>query len=101
MDRNFNALCIGYFETLPGSKTIVKDGCLRDCVLPATTIVFPDPSTSPNQLWQTEFTYLQVIGWGWFYLFTVLDYYSRYILAWKLCDGMAAKDMSDTLGLAL
>ena len=30
-----------------------------------------------------------------------LDDYSRYILAWKLCDGMAAKDVSDTLELAL
>ena len=31
----------------------------------------------------------------------MLDDYSRYILAWKLCDGMAAKDVSDTLELAL
>ncbi len=38
---------------------------------------------------------------GWFYLSTVLDDYSRYILAWKLCDGMTAKDVSDTLSLAL
>ena len=62
---------------------------------------FQHPSTAPNQLWQTDFTYLKVIGWGWFYLSTVLDDYSRYILAWKLCDGMAAKDVSDTLELAL
>ena len=41
------------------------------------------------------------MGWGWFYLSTVLDDYSRYILAWKLCAGMAAKDVSDTLELAL
>ena len=62
---------------------------------------FQHPTTAPNQLWQTDFTYLKVIGWGWFYLSTVLDDYSRYILAWKLCDGMAAKDVSDTLELAL
>jgi len=59
------------------------------------------PTTAPNQLWQTDFTYLRVIGWGWFYLSTVLDDFSRYILAWKLCTSMTATDVSDTLALAL
>ena len=40
------------------------------------------------QLWQTDFTYLKVIGWGWFYLSTILDDFSRYIIAWKLCTTM-------------
>jgi transposase InsO family protein len=62
---------------------------------------FQHPTTAPNQLWQTDFTYLKVMGWGWFYLSTVLDDNSRYILAWKQCDGMAARDVSDTLELAI
>ena len=62
---------------------------------------FKDKTTAPNQLWQTDFTYLKVIGWGWFYLSTVLDDFSRYIIAWKLCTTMKAEDVTATLDLAL
>jgi putative transposase len=62
---------------------------------------FKDKTTAPNQLWQTDFTYLKVIGWGWFYLSSVLDDFSRYIVAWKLCTGMRAEDVTATLDLAL
>ncbi|QFT92393.1 Integrase core domain protein [Roseovarius sp. THAF9] len=62
---------------------------------------FRDKTTRPNELWQTDFTYLKVIGWGWFYLSTILDDYSRYIIAWKLCTTMKAVDVTDTLDLAL
>jgi transposase InsO family protein len=62
---------------------------------------FRDKTPRPNQLWQTDFTYLKVIGWGWFYLSTILDDYSRYIIAWKLCTPMQSGDVSDTLDLAL
>ena len=62
---------------------------------------FCDKTTAPNQLWQTDFTYLKVIGWGWFYFSTILDDYSRYIIAWKLCTTMKAQDVTDTLELAL
>ena len=62
---------------------------------------FKDKTTAINQLWQTDFTYFKVIGWGWMYLSTILDDYSRYIIAWKLCTTMKVKDVTDTLQLAL
>jgi transposase InsO family protein len=62
---------------------------------------FKDKTPAPNQLWQTDFTYLKVIGWGWFYLSTVLDDYSRFIIAWKLCTTMKAEDVTATLEMAL
>jgi putative transposase len=62
---------------------------------------FKTKTTAPNQLWQTDFTYLKVIGWGWMYLSTVLDDYSRYVIAWKLCTTMQVEDVTDTLNLAL
>ena len=62
---------------------------------------FRDKTTAPNQLWQTDFTYFKVIGWGWFYLSTILDDYSRYIIAWKLCTTMRTDGVTETLSLAL
>jgi len=62
---------------------------------------FRDKTTAPNQLWQTDFTYLKVTGWGWYYLSTVLDDFSRYIVAWKLCATMQASDVTATLERAL
>ena len=62
---------------------------------------FKDKTTAPNQLWQTDFTYLKVNVWGWYYLSTILDDFSRYIVAWKLCSTMKAGDVTDTLEMAL
>jgi transposase InsO family protein len=62
---------------------------------------YEKPTRRVNELWQTDFTYLKVQGWGWYYLSTVLDDYSRYILAWKLCKTMGAADVQDTLELAI
>jgi len=75
---------------------------------------FHTKTTRPNEMWQTDFTYFKIIGWGWLgfgpfprkgrrlrYLSTVLDDYSRYIIAWKLCTNMRAEDVTDTLDMAL
>ena len=61
---------------------------------------FAHPTHRPNELWQTDFTYLQVVGWSWYYLSTVLDDYARYIIAWMLRTSMQAADVMDTLDLA-
>ena len=42
---------------------------------------FKDKTTAINQMWQTDFTYFKIIGWGWYYLSTILDDYSRYIIS--------------------
>ncbi len=62
---------------------------------------FENPTTSVNELWQTDFTYFKIIDWGWYYLSTVIDDYSRYILAWKLSPRMASDDVEETLNMAL
>jgi transposase InsO family protein len=62
---------------------------------------FAQPSRRVHELWQTDFTYLRVIGWGWYYLSTVMDDFSRYLIAWKLSPTMGAPDVMETLDDAL
>ena len=61
---------------------------------------FQHPTHRPNELWQTDFTSLQVVGWGWDSLSTVLDDSSRDIVAWTLRTSMQASDVTETLDLA-
>jgi len=43
---------------------------------------FQHPPSRVHELWQTGFTYFRVVGWGWYFLSTIVDDYSRYIITW-------------------
>ena len=62
---------------------------------------FRNPTVRVHQMWQTDFTYFKVIGWGWYYMSTVLDDYSRYIVEWELCNTMTTTDVERILDKAL
>lgn len=55
----------------------------------------------PNQMWQTDFTYLHIKGWGWYFLSTILDDYSRYIIHWELCSSMKSEDVKRCVNQAV
>jgi putative transposase len=62
---------------------------------------FKDKTLRVNEMWQTDFTYFKIPGWGWYYLSTVLDDFSRYIVHWQLCKNMKADDAAQTVEAAL
>lgn len=62
---------------------------------------FKDKTTRINQQWQIDFTYLKVIAWGWYFLGTVMDDYSRFIIAWELSTEMKSADSEHVIRKAL
>lgn len=54
-------------------------------------------TSRPHELWATDCAHLKVAGWGWYYLVTVMDDYSRYILAWELQTDMAAPSLIEVV----
>ena len=55
----------------------------------------------PNELWATDCAHLKVVDWGWYYMVTVMDDYSRFILAWELKSDMAAGSLIDVVQKAV
>lgn len=93
-----------YYVSESSAYRILKEADLitaPDYVVIKAAEEFKDKTTAINQIWQTDFTYFKIIGWGWYYLSTILDDYSRYIIAWKLCSTMRASDVTETIELAL
>jgi RNA-directed DNA polymerase len=58
---------------------------------------YPVKTTRINEPWQSDASYFFVVGWGWYYLISVLDDYSRFILAWDLKLDTTAQSISEVL----
>jgi len=54
-------------------------------------------TTRPHQMWATDASYFRVVGWGYYYLVTVMDDYTRFILAWKLQKDMSANSLIEVV----
>ena len=67
----------------------------------AASSSFKDKTTYVHQMWQTDFTYLKVVAWGQYFLSTILDDYSRYIIHWELCTSMKQEDVERSVEAAL
>jgi len=54
-------------------------------------------TTRAHQMWATDASYFKVVGWGYYYLVTVMDDYSRFILGWKLQRDMSANSLIEVV----
>jgi transposase InsO family protein len=58
---------------------------------------YHNKTTRPHQMWATDASYFRVVSWGYYYLVTVMDDYSRFILAWKLQKDMSANSLIEVI----
>ena len=62
---------------------------------------FKDQPSRVHQQWQTDFTYFKIKNYGWYYLSTIMDDYSRYIVSWELCERMKTEDVKRSIDTAI
>lgn len=73
---------------------------VREAAIYQTARLFELLPQGPNDLWQSDVTYLHIPGYGWWYAVTVIDYYSRYLLACYFTPSHTARDVSAALDAA-
>jgi transposase InsO family protein len=72
----------------------------RSAELYQATRLFELLPSGPNELWQADVTYVHIPGHGWWYAVTVIDYFSRYLLALHLSPSHDAAAVMEAVDLA-
>ena len=79
-------------------RTLKREGLVRRIEVPVpASNEFRHKTTAPHQLWATDASYFRVVGWGYYYMVTVLDDYSRFILAWRLQVDMTTPSLIEVI----
>lgn len=79
-------------------RLLKREGLVRPLEL-------PDPAGDeyrfktrrPHQLWATDASYFRVVGWGYYYMVTVMDDFSRFILSWRLQADMTSPSLIEVI----
>jgi putative transposase len=83
-------------------RILKREGLVkRQEIQPLAADEYHTKTTRPHQLWATDASYFKVVGWGYYYLVTVMDDYSRFILAWKLQKDMSANSLIEVIQAAV
>jgi transposase InsO family protein len=73
----------------------------RQEIQPTAADEYHTRTTRPHQMWATDASYFKVVGWGYYYLVTVMDDYSRFILGWNLQKDMSANSLIEVVQAAV
>ncbi|OGO33057.1 MAG: hypothetical protein A2Z29_01910 [Chloroflexi bacterium RBG_16_56_11] len=83
-------------------RILKREGLVkRQEIQPMAANEYHTKTTRPHQMWATDASYFKVIGWGYYYLVTVMDDYSRFILGWKLQKDMSANSLIEVVQAAV
>jgi putative transposase len=55
---------------------------------------------NPNQIWGSDITYVR-LRTGWLYLVAILDWFSRYVVSWRLSDTLSLPFVLEAVDVAL
>ena len=96
VQRLMQCMGIQALYTKPKLSRPHKDNKVYPYLLDGLTIL------RPNQVWAVDITYIK-LPVGMVYLFALIDWYSRFIVGWRLCNSMTSEDGLAALesGLAL
>jgi putative transposase len=79
-------------------RILKREGLVkRQETQPSAANEYHTKTTRPHQMWATDASYFKVVGWGYYYLVTVMDDYSRFILGWKLQKDMSANSLIEVV----
>ena len=79
-------------------RILKREGLVRRLELPQPAgKEYHHKTTAPHQLWATDASYFRVAGWGYYYMVTVMDDFSRFILAWRLQVDMTSASLIEVV----
>jgi putative transposase len=83
-------------------RILKREGLVkRQEAQPSTADEYHTKTRRPHQMWATDASYFKVVGWGYYYMVTVMDDYSRFILGWKLQKDMSANSLIEVVQKAV
>jgi putative transposase len=80
-------------------RILKREGLIRAAEIIGFTAAkgYQGKTKQPNELWVSDWCHLRVVDCGWYYLVTVVDDFSRFILGWELKVDITGGSLEDVV----